>query len=269
MLIANSFGTITSANAVQYYGGFDMADVLVNTRTAKYVRENISPQGAQARYGIYYEYKKQAFFSYRSTSGLQNNRILYIDYASPQQTPKVAWWDKDQANCLFLRKDINRVPRPCYGANDGFIYLMDQENRDVGGNGYQMDVMTPAIDFMSDVNSPMAVPNQMAEINKIFDFLEVDMECTGKWNLNVDVYIDGKFSETIQFSQSQLKGTNEVVTNIDRTYDGFPFQVRKKMHGSGKRIALRFYNNEVDHNITLLRAQIYLRQGTQGEKDAS
>ena len=56
---------------------------------------------------------------------------------------------------------------------------------------------------------------------------------------------------------------------MDRTYDGFPFQVRKRMHGSGKRVALRFYNNVADQNITLLKAQFYIRLGTQGDKDAS
>jgi hypothetical protein len=269
MFIANSFGTITSANAVQYYGGFDMADVLVNSRNAMYVRENMSPQGNTARYGIYYEQKKQAFFSYRSTSSTYNDQVLYIDFASPQQQQKMAWWNHLQPNCMFLRKDVNLVPRPCYGANDGYIYLMDQVNRDVNGDGYEMDIMTPSIDFATSQTSVMSLPGQMAEVNKLFDFLELTIECTGKWYLNVDVFLDGKFSETLYFTQSLLKGTNEAVTNIDRTYDGFSFQVRKRIHGSGKRIALRFYNDGVDQNISILRAQVYMRFGTQGEKDAS
>jgi hypothetical protein len=269
MFIANSFGTITSANAVQYYGGFDMADILVNSRNSMYVREYMNPQGNTSRYGIYYETKKQAFFSYRSTSSTYNDQLLYIDFAAPNQTQKMAWWNHLQANCLFLRKDVNLVPRPCYGSNDGYVYFMDQVNRDVNGNGYLMDIMTPAMDFISSQTSVMQLPAQMAEANKLFDFLELTIECTGKWNLNVDVFIDGKFSETLQYTQSLLKGTNEFVTNIDRTYDSFPFQIRKVMHGYGKRLALRLYNDGADQNITLLRAQVYMRIAAQGEKDAS
>ena len=205
MYFANSFGTITSASAVQYYGGFDMADLLVNTRTANYVRDNISPQGQIARYMISYEAKKQLLVSYRSASSTYNDSVLYVDFASPQQTPKVAWWTHYQPNCMFLQKDINNVPRPCYGANDGFIYLMDQKNRSINGQGYLMDIMTPAIDFNTTQTSVMALPGQMTEVNKIFDFLEITGEATGKWNLNVDVFIDGKFSETLQFTNSLLK----------------------------------------------------------------
>lgn len=269
MYIANSFGSITSAAAVQYYGGFDMADLLVNTRTASYVSENISPKGQIARYMISYEAKKQLFVSYRSSAGIQNDSILNVDFSSPSQTPKVSWWNHLQPNCMFLKKDVNNIPRPCYGANDGFIYLMDQKNRSVNGNGYLMDIMTPAIDFNTAQSTVMALPAQVTEVNKIFDFLEITGEATGKWSLNVDIFIDGKFSETLQFTQSVLKGTNEFQTNIDRTYDGFPFQVRKRMHGYGKRVALRFYNNVANENITLLKAQFYIRLGSQGEKDAS
>lgn len=264
LIVANAYGSITSYNAVQYYGGFDMADVLQNTRNFAYVRENIAINGNADRHAIYYENKKQAFFAYRSTSGLLNDRILFIDYSGTN--PKVAWWDKDQANCLFMRKDVNLIQRPAYGSEDGFIYLMDQEDRDVGGKAYQSDFMTPHMDLGQDQTSITALPRQLAEVNKLFDFLELTFNATGKWNLNVDVFIDGKFSETIHFPMSKFRGTNEVMTNIDRTYDGAPLQVRKNLHGTGKRIALRFYNNGLQENFELLRAQIYFRPGSQGEK---
>jgi hypothetical protein len=269
LLIANSYGTITSATAVLNYGGFDMADLLVNTRTANYVRDYMNPLGNLSRQGIYYEKKKQVFFSYRSTASTYNDQLLYIDYSNPQQTPKIAWWNHLQPNCLFLRRDVNYVPRPWYGANDGYLYMMDQKNDDVAGNAYTMDIMTPAIDFVQDQQSVMALPGQLGEINKFFDFLELTIECTGKWNLSCDVFLDGKFSRTIQFTQSKLHGTNEFQLNADRTYDGFPFQIRKKLYGRGKRIAFRFYSSGLDQNITLLRGQVYFRIGSQGEKDAS
>lgn len=268
---ANSFGTITSATAVLNYGGFDMGDVLVNTRTARYVRENMNPLGNVTRQAICYEAKKQVFFTYRSTSSTYNDQLLYIDMDAPGQSssPKVAWWNHLQPNCLFLKRDINYVPRPWYGANDGFLYQMDQKNSDVNGVAYTMDIMTPSIDFAMVQQSPMTIPGQFTDINKLFDFLEIDMECSGKWYLNCDVFIDGKFSETILFTQSLLHGTDEFVGDIDRTYGTAPFSIRKKLHGSGKRIAFRFYSSGLDQNITLLRGQIYYRFGSQGEKDSS
>lgn len=267
MLIANAYGSITSYNAAQYYGGsstaFDMADVLLNTRNSKFVRENMSPKGNLDRHGVYYDYKKQAFFSYRTSSGVLNNSILCIDYGGPDQKPKISWFDKDQPNCLYMKKDDNLIPRPCYGSEDGFIYLMDQRDRDVGGNAYQAEFLTPHIDFKNP-----QVPT-LTEMNKIFDFLEFTIEENGEWSLNVDVFIDGKFSETIVFSQSNSRGTNKEMTNVDRTYDGAPRQVRRKMNGFGKRVALRGYNNGKNQNFTVLRAQIYFRPGTQSEKETA
>lgn len=270
LLIANCYGSVTSYNAVQYYGGFDMADVLKNYRNFRYVRENISPNGALDRHCIYYEYKKQAFIAYRSSAGIKNDRLLMIDYDVPASAnPKCAWWDKDQANCLFLRKDVNLVPRPAYGSDDGFVYLMDQVDRDNAGAGYQSDFMTPHFDFTPDQVNVMTLPRQLAEVNKLFDFLELTFENAGKWNLNVDVFIDGQFSETLAFQMSKFRGTNEAILNEDRTYDGAPLQQRLELHGSGKRIALRFYNANAGENFKLLRAQIYYRPGSQGEKDDS
>lgn len=264
MLVANSFGTVTSGKAVQYFGGVTMADLLLQTRNIRFVRENISQNGTLDRHAIFYEDKKLALFAYRSTSGTINNRILYIDFS--MQNPRIHWGDKDQPNFLALRKDVNLVPRPVYGAEDGYIYLMDQVDRAVGLNGFMGEFMTPHLDLGSAQRSASDPPRQLAEINKIFDFLEITFVQQGKWNLSVDVFIDGKYSETIQFPMAVSRGTNEELTNIDRTYDEAPASVRRKLSGFGKRIALRCYNSGFRQNFKVLSIQVYFRPGTQAQK---
>lgn len=251
LLIANQYGSVTSFKAVQYYGGFEMADVLRNQRSSKFVRDYMSISGLLVRQAIYYSHKKLAFFSYQSSAGILADRLLVIDFNKEQ--PRIYWYDKDQPNCLGLRKSlVSEIEAPFYGSEDGYIYLMDQENRDVGGQAYSMVFMTPSMDLRS--MSP-----DMASKQKHFDFLSIDLEQTGKWTLDLEIYIDGRYSEAIPVGWATKKGLGEHTLNVDRFYTGTPNKVTVPLHGTGKSIAIRGSNSSADENIKLLSMTVWFR----------
>lgn len=271
MLVANNYGSITSFKAVQYYGGFEMADVLRNSRASKYVRDYMQASGLLVRQCIYYEYKKLCFFSYQSSQGILSDRILVIDFN--QENPRILWYDKDQPNCLGLRRDfVSQVQKPFYGCEDGFIYLMDQEDRNVGGAGFNFEFMTPHHDFhqMSSLQSGYQT-SDMGQKNKLFDMLTVEFEQTGNWSLNLDIYIDGRFTETIQCGLATKKGLGEFALGVDRLYSGAPDKIQLPLHGMGKTIAIRGYDNgAANQNIRLLSMTVWFRPaGQEQTKDDS
>lgn len=142
IIVGNAVGSITSLKAVQAFGDVQSADILANLRCEKYMRNTTSYAGTNERHAIYYESRKTAYFAYRGAGNTSNNRLLVMDFSTGQ--PRVTWTEKDQPNCLGLRKDILGVERPMYGAGDGYIYKMDMATRNVNGVG-NVGRCTPAL----------------------------------------------------------------------------------------------------------------------------
>ena len=65
---------------------------------------------------------------------------------------------------------------------------MDREDRLTGGSAYTGEFKTGHMDFKW-------MGEDIASKNKLYDFLEVEFIPQGTWDLYVDVYIDGTFSE--------------------------------------------------------------------------
>lgn len=279
MWIGNSIGTISSLTATNALGGLQQQDVVKNMKCFRYLSENTNPLSGSDQRALWYEAKKLALFTYHSPSGQFPDRILTVDFQSGR--PRASFNDKDQPSCMALVKDISFVQRPFYGALDGYIYQMDQEDRNVGGNGennagghgYTMNFQMPYLDFSF-------VDPRFAETTKNFDFLELTFEPTGNWSLAADVYLDNVYSETIQFSlaQSDLldQGTAMSSTSptgsftLDKSRLSGPGlrSIRRPMHGQGRRVSVRFYQSEYNHNVKVSGVTFYFRLAGNQQRSA-
>jgi hypothetical protein len=277
--VGNTAGTISSLTATNALGGLQQQDVIKNMKCFKYIEENTNPLSGSDQRALWYEAKKLAYFTYHSPSGLHPDRIFVIDFQSGQ--PRPSFSNKDQPSCMALVKDISLVQRPFYGSIDGYIYQMDQEDRNVGGNGenntggsaYTMNFQTSYMDF-SFVNPAYA------EITKNFDFMEVTFEPTGNWPIYADVFLDNVFIETIQFTlaQSDLldQGTAPSATSatgaftLDKSRLGGPGlrSIRRPMHGQGRRVSVRFYQPDFNHNVMISSMTFYFRLSGQQQRSA-
>lgn len=235
MLAGNSSGSITSYMATEKLGELDLGDVLAQNKVKRFVRENSSLRGAKYQHALYYPEKQQAYFTMRRSSQTSNDRFLILDASGGQ--PKITFSDKDNPQCLGLRKDIHGVSKPIYGDSNGYVYLMDKEDRDVGGVAYEGSFRTPHIDFGQ-------LSPDVANKNKIFDWMSVEFTPEGSHNLSADIYIDGKFSETITFAMANRDDLlDNFVLDQDKTYGGEGQTApNRPLHGSGRRISIKFYN---------------------------
>lgn len=253
--VANQFGTVSMMSAAFQLGQTKFADLMSNLRVESMVRAETRPMVRSARWSLYYPDKKLALFTYQSSSGTIADRFVCVDFTSNK--PKAHLLDKDKPMCLFLMKDDTEVQVPAYGASDGNIYIMDDVNRLVGTGGYAFEFRIPYVDF-----------NQ--QTHKIFDALEVECEHTGLWDLLCDVHIDDYFSETIRFQMA-----NSNVLRKDRDDKCFKLDqdrligrqtksVRRALHGRGRRVAFRFYSNDLTgQNFKLTKLIVYARLGNE------
>jgi hypothetical protein len=256
LITANSYGSLTSIKAVEAFGDVASADIFAQLRVQDFVQNEIALDEVMGRQGIYYQTKKLLLFSYQSAAGIRNDRICALD-VSNTQNPKVSWITKDQPNCLFLRKDSRGLERPYYGAADGYVYEMDQEDRIVGRSevsetAYTLDIQTPWFDFGRGAPA-------IAEANKLFDELEVVYEPCGNWDLNVDVYIDNYFHRTLQFKMKDGAELEEFRLDQDLLSDGPAMSEKQSLDGSGRRISFRCYNSGAGENVRIIKLRVYVR----------
>lgn len=127
---------------------------------------------------------------------------------------------------------------------------------------YTAEFMTPHLDF--------GYVNQAhANTEKNYDFLELTFEPTGRWNVYVDVFIDGVFSETVTFTPTWGPVLDEFTLDTHRLSGRIPRAQMKPLHGKGRRIAFRVYNSGYLENFRLCDLRVYYRLSGQDQRAAS
>lgn len=263
--IANEYGGVTSLVATNATGDVKASDLFAQLRVQRFVRSTLLPEGRGIRAGVYYPDKKTAMFIYRGRSSVLNNYILNIDFQD-QTTPKIVWFDKDQANCIFLRKDIIGVERPLYGSEDGYVYTMDQPDYWVGSsdglikNGYTHEWQTPHFDLAQ--GNPTT-----GDSNKSWEFFQLMYVPTGKWNVNVDVYIDGNFHKTMPVEVGSRSDLDFMHLDQDVTASEVEVTTMVPIQGLGKRISFRVYDSTAGRNYKITKIRVYYKiSGSQDRK---
>lgn len=261
LLALGESGALVSYTAVDSLGGVDSADVFKILQISDYVRKNTSLAGIDMTHAIYYEDKKQIFITGRSSYQTNNDLIIHLDLN--KQQARVAFWDKDAADCLALRRDINKIKRPIYGAADGYVYLMDREDRLVGASAYTGEFKTGHDDFRW-------LDETLAHRNKLYDYLAVEFIPHGSWNLSVDVYIDGTFSETIEFLMDvRDDGLDTFTLDTDPLGREESQTIQKPLHGSGRRISFHCRQSGSNQNFALASLTVGFRvSGEQAFREA-
>jgi len=243
LLIGNSSGTITSLQAVEAFGDLKQGDIISNAQIEQYLRDKVSPAGFASMQATYYEEKKIAYFTYRDNPQSAQNRMLEIDLAR-REIVRYTFSSKDQVTCLEQRRDTNGILRPLYGNDAGFILELDNDNKNVGGAAYEGVFQTPHMDFSF-------VDSKLANKNKLFDFLTLVYQPTGTWSVDVEVYIDDIRKETIQFSQSKGRGLDDFILDVDTLGGTSPEDLRKPLHGCGRRISFRISNVNANEDFRI------------------
>lgn len=138
----------------------------------------------------YYGAKSKAIFCLPQRNSTVNNRKLILDFRKGSP-PQAAWSVRDVCESLCIRKDANGMFRPCIGDGSGFVWMLDDASRAKDGVGYNFRAGTREIDLVENVS---------ALVN--LQYLEVTQRVSGTVRLQVDVELDGAFSQSLVFNES-------------------------------------------------------------------
>lgn len=256
MLAGNATGSITSYKATDTLGDIESADVLRAAGMERYLRRTTHPLGLSYMHSIYDEELKQIYYTYRSTYTTENDMMLNIDIN--RNSPRVTYIQKGTPTCLAIRKDVNNISGPIYGDASGYVHIMNAEDRLEGATAYEGAFQTAYADF-KEVDPSLGVKQ------KHFDFLWVEFVEEADADLTIDVYIDGKFMETVT---TKLELRNEELDQFDLDVDRLGQYTTVSnpipLHGMGRRISFRVSNSGSNQSFQIASLTVGFRPAHEG-----
>lgn len=251
----NTTGTITDYGATERLGNIEASDLIQLAQFESYLRATTSKVGVTEQHMIYYSEKKLMLATYRSAYYNYNDMLLAFDFSRSEQV-RPSYWIKGSPQCLGLYKDINQILRPMYGDKDGYVYLMDREDRLEGTASYEGSFQIPHLDFSH-------IDPSLSQTEKHFDSLAVHYIPESAGSLSCDYYIDGRFIETITFPMVQyLRPELDTLTlNTDRLNQANTETAVRKLAGSGRTFSARFYNSGSNQSFQIPAITVMFRGG--------
>lgn len=253
----NNTGTVTDYAASEKLGSVEAADLVQDLQFESYLRGTTSKVGVSEQHMLYYPEKKLLFVTYRSAYYTTNDMLLVFDFGRTPVRP--SYWIKGRPQCLALYKDVNQIQRPMYGSADGFLMLMDQEDRSERGIAYSAEFQIPHLDFSH-------AAQELSSAEKQFDHLAVHYVPEGIGTLMCDYYIDGRFIETISFPMTQYLSPrlDTLELDRDRLAQRNNETVVRPLRGTGRTFSAKFYNSNANESFQVSAITVMFRGG--GEK---
>jgi hypothetical protein len=265
IIFIDKTGNVHQISAVLEYGDFGFKSTSDQALMNPFIRTNFNLSRLSFGQGIVYSAKREVHFALPDiAASTTNNRRLVLDLNSP---PKIKWrysdWVSTGVNSIWLRRDSNDIQRPVYGGSDGKVRIGDNATKQDGGNsnaGYEARFKTPHYDLSY-------IDPSLASKTKNGHFLELVVEPLGNWTLNVDVYWDGVFSQTIQF-QTGISGATLGSFTLDTDTLGADqiLNKRKRLTGSGRRISLEGYNANAGEDFSISKFLLHYTVGNERMK---
>lgn len=250
VLVANTEGSLTSVKAADTLGDIQAADLFAALHCETAITDEMLLEGGNLRHTLYHKEGRRAYVTYQSKSGEKKDRFVVIDF---KNQPEIVIWDKDAPECLGILPGNFGGNDPAYGASDGYIYQMDQRDRDVDGSGYRGEFQTHHTDFSQGDTTK-------AELTKQFDYVEFVYIPTGDIDLNYEVFIDGRKVKSGTTNLSGLSTLGVIQTGTGKTASQSPLsRLIPISSGQGRRISVKCYNEGAGENFSIARINIYYK----------
>lgn len=250
VLYMDAAGSVHALSTTNEFGDLTTSDIGEVDKIQKFMQRNINLTKIRRSVGIWYAKRHQAWFA-MPLLGEDDNTIRVIivfEGVAQQNTPPVRRYfmsRRDTPISMWMRPDAANIPTPTHGDDLGFIWNMDKEARNKDGVAYPITFETANTDFgFAD--------QQMATKMKGGQFLELNYEPRGSWDLIVECFWDDVLTDTILFSMGSSGAViGSFILDTDVLSSSSVKSTRVKMDGSGRRLRLVAENAGLDQDVSL------------------
>lgn len=209
--------------------------------TADFIKENMNLSYLHLTRSVWFGHKRQAWFAVPKTASTSCDAWVILDL-NEVGNPKLFWSTRDVCLSVAMRKgSITAVAKPSFGDDDGFIWQGDQAARNKGDLAYNAQYETVPVAVM---------PGGITRAN--LAELQVVMEPTGNYDLELEVLRDGVPSQVLTYSmQTPGAGSGSISLDSDVIAGQTIATVRHRLEGDCRYIKLIGRNDNVDENFAV------------------
>ena len=220
VLLLDTAGNMQALSAVQALGDLTTLTFGQEAALANYLTGKLNAAQTMWARMVYYGLKREVHVAVPLTGETTNTGRLVVDYNGPSR-PRFRLARPESCVALWLKHvGVNGLLKPLRGGTDGLVWELDQDTPSPAGvPGSSARVLTPQLD-MGWVD-----PGLAARVKQGF-YLELVTALVGPWNVDIDVYWDGRKHQSLAFNM--------------RNPHGLPVEqavsLQQRLLGSGRRI---------------------------------
>ncbi len=250
ILIMDGFGNFHLQSAVDDISDVSASNISRLIDFNVFMRDNVNRSSIKKAMGAWYADKSKAWFMLPRSGATDNALRVVIDFNNGQVGPRFLTSLRDEGSALWMRPDGTGSDRPTLGDYDGFVWLMDDEERNKDGDAYAMSLET------GDNNFAFLEPG-LAGKAKNGQFLEISADLVHQTEVFVTPVWDGLPIDPIEFTlgnASAVLGSFEL--GVDMLGASGVVTDRKKLDGQGRRLKLIIENESMDEEVRISEVRV-------------
>ena len=220
VILLDTAGNLQSLAAVQALGDLSTLTYGQEVDLANYLTDKVNAAQTMWARMVYYGLKRELHVAVPMTGQTTNTGRLVVDYNGPSR-PRFRLSQPESCVALWLKHlGVGGPLRPIRGDTAGMVWDLDQATPSAAGvPGSSARVLTPAMD-MGHVD-----PSLASRVKQGF-YLELVTALLGPWNLDIDVYWDGRKHQSLAFTMRNPHGLPPAQA----------VSLQQRLLGSGRRI---------------------------------
>lgn len=255
IVILDKGGNFHLMTAVQDFGDINASNIGNLSEMSTFMRAEVSLTNIHRASPIWYAAKSKAWFMVPTVGAIDNNLRIVIDMSDIQAGPRYLLSRRDVGISAWMRPDAQGVERPVLGDDVGFVWLMDQEERNKDGDAYAYAFDTSETDFS------FAEPALAGKV-KNGQFLEIVADLVNETSVSIVPLWDGQPSDPINL---ELGGSSAALGSFTLDVDSLASAgiatKRHRLTGHGRRLKLQVENNAVDDEVRISEIRVEFHIG--------
>lgn len=254
VIYLDRIGNPHSLSATNEFGDINTSNIGIFSDLPPFLRQNLNLGRLRRAGSLWYQSKRQAWFSLPLVGSDEPNFRLILGFQTPTPegipTPRFFMSRRDVCPSIWLTPDSDGVPRPAFGDASGFVWLADQAARNKDSEGYPILFETASTDLSF-------LAPELATKSKSGQFLELAFEPRGDWDLTIEVYWDDILTSIRQFNMgSGGAALGSFTLDQDVLSSTSVKASRRRITGSGRRIKLVGSNEGMDQDVSISSFQL-------------